>query len=111
MYQLIYSDKASGDVLYKHLRIASKPHRKRYGSCDRRGKINNRVSINDRSTVVDGRNRIGDWEGDTVIGKGRKGELLTMIERKTLYTVFRRLTGKQADLRADTAVKSMVHKK
>jgi IS30 family transposase len=43
IYQLIYADKASGGDLYLHLRIASKPYRKRYGSYDRRGKIKNRV--------------------------------------------------------------------
>jgi IS30 family transposase len=111
VYQLIYADKANGGDLYVHLRIASKPYRKRYGSYDRRGKIKNRVSIDDRPAIVDRRNRIGDWEGDTIIGKGRKSALLTMVERKTLYTVIALLTGKQADFLADTAVKSMVHLK
>ncbi len=90
VYQLIYADKASGGDLYTHLRIASKSYRKRYGSYDRRGKIKNRVSIDGRPTVVDRRNRIADWEGDTVIAL---------------------LTGKQADLLADAAVGSMMHLK
>ena len=85
--------------MYTHQRVASKPYRKRYGSNDRRGKIKNRVSIDGRPAVV-GRGR----EGDTIIGKGGKGALLTMVERKTLYTVIVRLTGKKADLLADTAV-------
>ncbi|MGK0404118.1 MAG: IS30 family transposase [Alcanivorax borkumensis] len=84
IYQLVYADKANGGDLYTHLRVASKPYRKRYGSNDRRGKIKNRVSIDERPAVVDRCNRVGDWEGDTVIGKGRKGALLTMVERKTL---------------------------
>ena len=33
----------------------------------------------------------GDWEGDTVMGKGGKSALLTRVERKTLYTVIMRL--------------------
>ena len=37
----------------------------------------------------------GDWESDTVVGKGGKRALLTRVERKTLYTVIMRLTGKQ----------------
>ncbi|MCG8673459.1 MAG: IS30 family transposase [Pseudomonadales bacterium] len=107
IYQLIYADKANGGDLYTHLRVASKPYRKRYGSNDRRGKLKNRVSIDERPAVVDRGNRVGDWEGDTVIGKGRKGALLTMVERKTLYTVIVRLTGKKADLLADAAVSHM----
>lgn len=107
VYQLIYADKASGGDLYKHLRVASKSYRKRYGSYDRRGKIKNRVSIDERPAIVDRRNRIGDWEGDTIIGKGRQSALLTMVERKTLYTVIIRLTGKRADLLAEAAIQGL----
>lgn len=109
IYQWIYADKVMGGDLYMHLRVASKPYRKRYGHYDRRGKIKNRVSIDDRPDLVDRRNRIGDWEGDTVMGKGRKSALLTMVERKTLYTIIVRLTGKHADLLAKAAVRKMRH--
>jgi IS30 family transposase len=107
VYQLIYADKAAGGDLYTHMRIASKSYRKRYGHYDRRGKISNRVGIEERPAIVDRRSRIGDWEGDTVIGKGRQGALLTMVERKTLYTVIIRLTGKRADLLAQAAINGM----
>jgi IS30 family transposase len=112
LYQLIYLEKAQGGILYKHLRVASKPYRKRYGQYERRGRIKNRVDIDERPIIVDERSRIGDWEGDTVMGKGHKSALLTMVERKTLtmverktlYTVIVRLTGKHADLLAEAAV-------
>lgn len=107
LYQLIYADKAAGGDLYKHLRVVSKPYRKRYGSYNRRGKIKNRVDIDERPAVVAQRSRIGDWEGDTIMGKGRQSALLTMVERKTLYTVIIRLTGKHADLLAQAAIKGM----
>ncbi|MCU7902581.1 MAG: IS30 family transposase, partial [Candidatus Thiodiazotropha sp. (ex Lucinoma aequizonata)] len=54
--------------------------------------------------IVESRRRIGDWEGDTVMGKSLKSALLTMVERKTLYTVIMRLTGKQSSLLAEAAV-------
>ena len=68
IYQYIYQDKLSGGTLHQHLRCQKK-RRKRYGSYDRRGQIINRVSIDDRPTIVDRRSRIGDWELDTIIGK------------------------------------------
>lgn len=111
VYQYIYADKARGGNLYLHLRVASKPYRKRYGAYDSRGKIKNRVDIDARPAVVDRQNRVGDWEGDAVMGKGRKSALLTMVERKTLFTVIALLTGKRADLLADAAIKSMRHLK
>lgn len=107
IYQRIYADKAVGGDLYTHLRVACKAYRKRYGHYDRRGRISNRVDIDERPAVVDRRGRIGDWEGDTIMGKGRKSALLTLVERKTLYTVMARLTGKRADLLAEAAVASM----
>ena len=107
IYRLIYADKAADGDLYTHLRVASKPYRKRYGHYDRRGKISNRVDIDERPAAVAQRRRIGDWEGDTIMGKGRKSALLTLVERKTLYTVIARLTGKRADLLAKAAVASM----
>ena len=72
VYQRIYVDKAQGGELYKHLRIASKPYRKRYGHYDRRGKIKNRIDIDECPAVVVQRSRVGDWQSDTVIGKGRR---------------------------------------
>ena len=86
IYQYIYADKRAGGGLYRHLRCQKK-RRKRYGSYERRGKIANRVSIEQRPEVVAQRSRIGDWEGDTVIGKNHKGALVTLVERKSLYTI------------------------
>ncbi len=107
IYQVIYADKANGGDLYTHLRIVSKPYRKRYGTCDDRGKIKNRVDIDERPNIVDRRARIGDREGDAVMGKGRKSALLTFVERKTRYTVIVKLSGKRADLLAAAAIEQM----
>lgn len=88
IYQYIYADKRSGGNLWRRLRC-QKRRRKRYGHYDRRGVIPNQVSIDQRPAVVDTRSRVGDWEGDTVIGKGHKGALVTLVERKSLYTLMR----------------------
>ena len=45
------------------------------------------------------------------LSKGRKGALLTFVERKSLYTVIRRLTGKRADLLAESAIDAMADMK
>lgn len=107
LYRMIYEDKAQGGDLYQHLRVSSKPYRKRYGHYDRRGRIKNRIDINERPQIVEARRRIGDWEGDTVMGKGRKSALLTLVERKTLYTVIIRLSSKRADELATAAIEGM----
>lgn len=96
IYQYIYSDKRSGGDLHRHLRCQKK-RRKRYGSYDRRGIIPRQVSIDERPAVVNARSRLGDWEGDTVIGKDHQGALVTLVERKSLYTVMRGVAHKTAD--------------
>jgi len=91
IYQFIYQDKKQGGSLFKKLRIASKPYRKRYGSYARRGKIPNRVSIEQRPELVNLKQRIGDWEADTIVGKNHQGSVLTLVERKTYFTLLGKL--------------------
>jgi IS30 family transposase len=87
LYLRVYADKAAGGSLANYLRC-QKVRRKRYGSGqERRGTLRNCVRIDQRPKVVDKRNRIADWEGDTVIGGGHQGVLLTLVERKSRYTL------------------------
>ena len=83
---LYFADKRNGGDLHTHLRC-QKQRRKRYGSIQRRGQIKNRVSIDKRPEVVDLRNRVGDWESDAVIGKKGHSVLVTLVGRKTRFTV------------------------
>ena len=107
IYQYIYRDKANGGQLYKQLTRACKKYKKRYGSYDKRGQLVNRVSIDERPDVVGEKSRVGDWEGDTVIGKGRKNAFVTMVERKTLYTVVQRIESKHAEITAKAIIQCM----
>lgn len=49
----------------------------------------NQVSIYERPAIVDARRCAGDRDGDTVIGKGHRGTLVTLVERKLQYTLIR----------------------
>ena len=94
-YQHIYADKAAGGELHTQLRC-QKPYRKRAGDQERRGKLRNRVDIDERPEIVDQRARIGDWEADTVVGKGRQRYLVTLVERKSRFTLFKPVESKRA---------------
>jgi len=83
IYQFILKDKEAGGDLYLHLRHQNKPYRKRYGTPNNRTGIPNRTDIDERPAIVDSRERIGDWEGDTIIGKHHKGAIVTLDERKS----------------------------
>ena len=69
VYRYLRQDKSNGGTLWQHLRICSKPYRKRYGSTWTGGKVPNRVGIENRPAIVDRKTRIGDWEADTIVGK------------------------------------------
>jgi len=85
LYQHILSDKRLGGDLYTHLRHQNKTYRKRYGSAHPRNRsgIPNRTDIDERPEVVNTRERVGDWEADTMIGKNHKGVFVTLDERKS----------------------------
>ncbi|WP_067522631.1 IS30 family transposase [Endozoicomonas ascidiicola] len=96
IYQYIADDKRKGGTLYKHLRHQKKTYRKRYGSAHNRTGIPNRVGIEERPAVVNNRERVGDWEADTIIGKNHKGAIATLDERKTKLRLAVPLPGKKA---------------
>ena len=97
IYQHVWQDKQNGGELYKHLRCQGKKYDKRRNGKSTRGQIKNQVSIDDRPRIVDDKKRVGDWEIDTVIGKNHQGAIVTVVERKTLFTVAALVESKQAD--------------
>jgi IS30 family transposase len=103
IYQYILSDKQAGGDLYKHLRCQKK-RRKRYGNRDRRGKLPNRRSIEERPEIVDQRQRIGDWEVDTIIGKGHHQAIVTLTERKSRLALLRKVDRRTAKLVSDAVI-------
>ena len=103
IYQHVYRDKRNGGKLYCYLRC-QKQRKKRYGSHERRGRIPNQTMIDDRPKIVESRSRIGDWEGDTVVGKGHQGVLVTLVERKSRYTLIGHARAKRKDLVATEVI-------
>ncbi len=104
IYQFILADKKSGGTLYTHLRRSHKKRKKRYGSHDRRGQIKNRVSIEERPAVVDKKERLGDWEGDTIIGKQQQKSIVTLVDRASRLTRIGKVATKHAPIVADIMV-------
>jgi IS30 family transposase len=103
IYQYVLRDKQAGGKLYRHLRCQKK-RRKRYSSYDRRGNLPNRVSIDQRPEVVDQRTRFGDWEVDTILGKGRRHAIVTLTERKSRLALLRKVDRRTANLVGDAVI-------
>jgi IS30 family transposase len=95
IYQYVLQDKWVGGDLYHHLRCQKK-RRKRYGKYDRRGKMPNCRSIDERPALVNDRKRLGDWEVDTLIGRRHKQAIVTLTERKSRFTLLGKVTQRTA---------------
>lgn len=106
IYQYIYKDKRQKGALHLLLRCQKKYRKRHYKARDRRGQITNRADISLRPEIIEQRERFGDWEGDTIVGRGHRGVLLTLVERKTRFTKMMSLPNRKASLicKASTAL-------
>jgi len=107
IYQYIRVDKKNGGTLYQNLRHKLK-HRKRPVG----GKsipIKDRVSIDERPEAINNKERFGDWEIDTIIGKDGKGAIVTIVERSTAFFMMKNLPdGKNAESLAKTVIEMLL---
>ena len=101
IYRHVWKGKERGGDLFKHLRGSRKQRRKRYGRYDSRGRLAGKRPITARPAAAQNRSRIGHWEIDTVLGRG-KPCILTIVERKSglVYIVKLRARTKEEVRRA-----------
>jgi len=99
-------DKKSGGELYEHLRHHGKKYRKRFSSIGK-GPIKNRRFIDERPAIVNEKNRIGDWEVDTIIGKNHRHAIVTMVERVSKLTILKKVTVKSAEMVSSAMISSL----
>ena len=69
---------------------------KRSGADRNRNGIPNRVDIDERPEAANKRERVGDWEVDTIIGKNHKGAIVTLDDRKSKLRLAMPTGGKKA---------------
>jgi transposase, IS30 family len=63
---------------------------------EKRGQLAACTSIEGRPAVVDRRARYGDWEGDTVVGRGHRSGAVTLVDRKSGYLLMAKVQDRQA---------------
>lgn len=98
IYKHVYADAKAGGDLWRHLPRA---HRKRRRRCPRedghrRGHIPNRRMIDTRPPEIETRSTVGHWEGDLINGANKTGNLVTLVERNTRFTLVDRTDTKEA---------------
>ena len=98
IYQYLYAEGKAGGTLWRCLPRA---HRKRRRRCPRddgrgKGRIRNQRRIDARPAEVEAREVFGHWEGDLINGAPGTGHLVTLVERKTRFTLIGRTQTKEA---------------
>lgn len=53
--------------------------------------IPNRIDILRRPSVIDSKTSVDDWEDDTVISHKSHCALMTLVERRSKYTIIRKI--------------------
>ena len=75
-----------------------KKRRKRYRSGnEKRGQIIGKISISKRPKEANEKLRLGDWEADTIIGAGHKQAIVSVVERKTQFTLLKKIEKKTSN--------------
>lgn len=89
IYQHIAADRQRGGTLWQHLRRRKQRRRHRCGTPRERQRFGGR-RIHERPAIVEQRGRVGDWEGDTIVGKGA-ARIVTLVDRKSGWVRLRKV--------------------
>lgn len=82
IYKYIYNSRPELKIF---LRSQKGKYRRRYGTGirEKRREEAKKKRIDVRPEIVETRSRVGDWEGDTIVGKEKTKHILTHVERKS----------------------------
>jgi transposase, IS30 family len=85
IYQMIYADYEGLGEYKNYLRHSRERRAKRGASCSGRGQIPNRVGIEARPVEADEKQQVGHFEGDTIVGKGHRGAVVTYVDKASKF--------------------------
>ena len=94
IYRQVWKDRADGGTLHRHLRRRGKKANRRGRGGAGRGVIPGRVDISERPAVVESKERVGDWELDTIVGARHRGALVSVVDRCSKFAFLRRVPRK-----------------
>ena len=94
IYQYIYEERKEliGYLVRRHKKRMKRRHSRKH----QKSHIPNRVSISERPDVVDKRERIGDWESDSMVSGQSKVAMNVLADRKSRVTLLNLLSQKTA---------------
>ncbi len=107
IYRFVWKDKHDGGSLYKHLRRKGKKYGQRGSKLAGRGLIPGRIGIEQRPEIVNAKERVGDFEGDTIVGVNHKGAIVSLVDRVTKITRLELIQKANADETHEAIVRAL----
>ena len=106
IYRKIYAQMRTGWTLAPYLRQArqKRRRRKRVNRNESRYGAALRARIDQRPAIVAERSRIGDWEGDTIIGANQKQALVVWVERRSGFLLMAKVEHKTSAAVCDKSI-------
>ena len=102
IFKKIHQNRARGGKLFIFLRQRGRKRRlKPAAGSAGRGCIPQRTDISERPGIVEDKQRVGDWEGDTITGKGHQGAAVTLVDLVSKYLLLQPVARKTAKLVGD----------
>lgn len=95
--------------LKQYLRSQKGRYRRRYGTRirEKQREQAKKRRIDERPAVVERRERLGDWEGDTLMGRDKRVRIVSLVDRRSGYLVAFLLPRMNAELLVRLAEKSL----
>jgi len=90
IYQYIYAERR--DLIRYLVRHNRKRRPRGHSRKHRKSHIPNRVSIEARPAIAEKRERVGDWEADTVVSRKSKAALQVLGDRTSRVVIIRKIT-------------------
>ena len=97
--------------LKRYLRSSKGKYRRRYGT-KKREKAREEAKkrrIDERPGIVERRERLGDWEGDTMLGRDKRVRIVTFVDRRSGYLIAFLLPKMRATLLASLSAARFRH--
>jgi len=102
IYQWLYKEHPEM-IRYLRHQHKKRKHQKRLGK--KKNRLINAKSIEERPEEVESRGKMGHWEGDNVVGKGRKEALATHVERKSKFLLAGLMRDRSAEMMTKVTVR------
>jgi transposase, IS30 family len=95
--------------LKKYLRSQKGKYRRKRGTKirEKARELAKKRRIDERPKVVERRGRIGDWEGDTMLGRDKRVRIVTLVDRRSGYLIAYLLQKHNAELLTKLAVQRL----